>query len=260
MSVLDPPDDVAPRTRQDGVGHLDGSPRFIARLTRTETDIAAAQALRARCFGLAPSADVDRFDARCDHLLIEDMRSGGVAGCCRVLSLTGADLAQSYAAQFYDLSALRHFDGPMIELGRFCVAPEGRSPDILRAAWAAITRLVDAGGVTLLFGCSSFSGIDPAPYRAAFAALAARHRAPDRWAPGIAAAEVVRYCEETHPPHAPKLAMMQMPPLLRSYLAMGGWVSDHAVVDRAMRTLHVFTGVEIAAIPAARKRLLRALA
>ena len=51
-----------------------------------------------------------------------------------------------------------------------------------------------------------------------------------------------------------------MPPLLRTYLSMGGWVSDHAVVDRQMNTLHVFTGVEISAIPPARKRLLRAVA
>ena len=41
---------------------------------------------------------------------------------------------------------------------------------------------------------------------------------------------------------------------------MGGWVSDHAVIDARMNTLHVFTGVEIAAIPPARKRLLRAVA
>ena len=50
------------------------------------------------------------------------------------------------------------------------------------------------------------------------------------------------------------------PPLLRSYLAMGGWVSDHAVIDRQMGTLHVFTGLEIAGIPPNRARLLRALA
>jgi L-ornithine Nalpha-acyltransferase len=51
-----------------------------------------------------------------------------------------------------------------------------------------------------------------------------------------------------------------MPPLLRSYLMMGGWVSDHAVIDRQMGTHHVFTGLQIAAIPAGRARLLRALA
>ena len=57
-----------------------------------------------------------------------------------------------------------------------------------------------------------------------------------------------------------KLAMLRMPPLLRTYLIMGGWVSDHAVVDDQMNTLHVFTGLEISAIPPARKRLLRAVA
>ena len=51
-----------------------------------------------------------------------------------------------------------------------------------------------------------------------------------------------------------------MPPLLRTYLMMGGWVSDHAVMDRQLGTMHVFTGVEIKAIPPARARALRALA
>ena len=54
--------------------------------------------------------------------------------------------------------------------------------------------------------------------------------------------------------------MKRMPPLLRSYLAMGGWVSDHAVVDRDMNTLHVFTGLEVRAIPPARARALRLVA
>ena len=54
-----------------------------------------------------------------------------------------------------------------------------------------------------------------------------------------------------------KRAMLAMPPLLRTYLLMGGWVSDHAVVDRDLNTLHVFTGLEIRAIPPARARLLR---
>ena len=54
--------------------------------------------------------------------------------------------------------------------------------------------------------------------------------------------------------------MLGMPPLLRTYLLMGGWVSDHAVVDRDLNTLHVFTALEIRAIPPARARLLRGVA
>jgi putative hemolysin len=57
-----------------------------------------------------------------------------------------------------------------------------------------------------------------------------------------------------------KTALLGVPPLLRTYLGMGGWVSDHAVIDRALDTLHVFTGVEIARIPPARARALRAIA
>jgi putative hemolysin len=54
-----------------------------------------------------------------------------------------------------------------------------------------------------------------------------------------------------------KRAMATLPPLLRSYLMLGGWVSDHAVIDQDLNTLHVFTGLEIAAVPPARARLLR---
>ena len=56
-----------------------------------------------------------------------------------------------------------------------------------------------------------------------------------------------------------RVALQALPPLLRTYLAMAGWVSDHAVVDRALDTLHVFTAVEIAKIPLARARALRAI-
>jgi hypothetical protein len=41
---------------------------------------------------------------------------------------------------------------------------------------------------------------------------------------------------------------------------MGGWVSDHAVLDPDLDTTHVFTALTIAAIPAPRTRALRALA
>ena len=41
---------------------------------------------------------------------------------------------------------------------------------------------------------------------------------------------------------------------------LGGWVSDHAVVDHAMGTLHVFIGVELDNIPEARKWRLCAIA
>jgi hypothetical protein len=93
--------------------------------------------------------------------------------------------------------------------------------------------------------------------------LSERHIAPPRWRPGIKAPQVLRFVQRFEArARIPdrRQGMLRMPPLLRSYLAMGGWVSDHAVVDTDLNTLHVFTGLEIQAIPAARARALRAVA
>ncbi len=236
--------------------------RYLARLARDPEDIARAQGLRALAFLGQAGSDADAHDAACLHVLIEETTSGDLVCCFRVLLLDGgADIARSYSAQFYELSALEGFEGCMAEMGRFCLAPDRHDPDILRVAWAAMTRLVDAHGVQMLFGCSSFKGVEADPYLDAFAMLGRRHLAPRRWWPRVKAPAVYRFAQrlKRHKPDL-KLAMRHMPPLLRTYLMMGGWVSDHAVIDRQMGTLHVFTGVEINAIPAARKRLLRALA
>ncbi|MEP5730014.1 MAG: GNAT family N-acyltransferase [Sulfitobacter sp.] len=233
--------------------------RYIAREAQNEADVCAAQALRARCFGIECAHDADTFDATSVHILIEDTATNTLVCCYRLMTLDGPRLSQSYAAQFYELSALETYEGVMLELGRFCVAPELRDPDILRVAWAAMTEFVDREGVQLLFGCSSFEGVETHDYLDAFAMLRAHHLAPKRWLPNVKAPDVFRYGARLRRKPDAKKAMLRMPPLLRTYLLMGGWVSDHAVVDHQMNTLHVFTGLEIGAIPDSRKRLLRAM-
>jgi len=316
--------------------------RLVARLAETEADVTRAQALRWRAFrarsaacGQAEGAqplDQDAFDERCLHLLVEDAEQPGhLLACARVLPLaSGAEIAGTYTAQYYDLRRLSRYPGAMLEVGRFCTRPGNTDPEVLRTALGGLARLAEARGVSMLFGASSFSGTDPAPYAGAFAHLARNHLAPPRWMPAPKAREVVRYAglhrwrvtpvggavaaafgalasaadrlfdvlQRLVAPvpgglrvgaaagalavarHAPPLAVaspipapgapppatppalpaLAMPPLLRSYLILGGWVSDHAVIDRDLATLHVFTALEIAAIPPGRARLLRALA
>ncbi|MEL6449678.1 MAG: GNAT family N-acyltransferase [Pseudomonadota bacterium] len=231
--------------------------RYTARQASSAADVRAAQALRAKCFGL--DDDIDPFDAACTHILILRAADDAVVCCFRMMPLTGADISRSYSAQYYELSALAAYGGKMVEMGRFCVDPEVTDPDILRVAWGAMTAYVDDHDVELLFGCSSFAGTETAEYLDAFAMLKARHLAPKRWLPRVKAPKVFKYAARLRRKPDAKKAMLRMPPLLRTYLMMGGWVSDHAVVDDQMNTLHVFTGVEIGAIPPARKRLLRAV-
>ena len=242
--------------------------RYRARIAETAADLAAAQSLRYRAFrtsrtgDMPESRDADAFDPVCTHVLVEDIRTTALVACFRLLPLTGGcEISRSYSAQFYDLAALSAYPGPMVEMGRFCIHPDARDPDILRVAWGAMTAYVDREGVEMLFGCSSFQGTEAETYLDAFAMLKEAHLAPKRWLPRVKAPNVFRFAQKLRRKKPDvRQAMLAMPPLLRTYLMMGGWVSDHAVVDRDLNTLHVFTGLEISAIPPARARLLRGVA
>lgn len=234
--------------------------RYVARLAQSDADIRAAQALRHLAFHGTVGLDADEYDVICNHILVEERKSGELVCCFRMLPLSaGNEISRSYSAQFYELSALEEFEGSMVEMGRFCIHPDWTDPDILRVAWAAMTGYVDDNNVEMLFGCSSFKGTDADPYLDSFAVLRDKHLAPKRWVPRIKAPKVFQYAARLRRKPDLKRAQLKMPPLLRTYLMMGGWVSDHAVVDHDMNTLHVFTGLEIKAIPPARKRLLRAM-
>lgn len=207
--------------------------------------------LRALCFRAGKASDRDGLDARCDHFLVLDEGGAALATFRTLLMTDGRTLSQSYAAQSYDLSRLASYPKPILELGRFCIHPKaGTNPDILRLAWAGLTALVQGQGVGLLIGCTSFEGADAARHAPALARLR-DHIAPEAMAP-------LRKSPQAIPlPLGVPRANAPLPPLLRSYLAMGGWVSDHAVPDPDLDTLHVFTGVETARVPPTRAAALR---
>jgi len=210
----------------------------------------------------AAGLDTDEFDPLCRHMMVEDTRTGQLVCCFRMMPLRdGSEISKSYSAKYYDLDALKDYPGPLMEMGRFVMHPAWKDPAILRVAWSAMTRFVESEGIEMLFGCSSFEGVDAEAYADAFALLKERHLAPSRWLPRVKAPNVFRFARALglRRPNM-KLALTRMPPLLRSYLVMGGWVSDHAVIDNELNTLHVFTGLEVCAIPPARARALRLVA
>lgn len=235
---------------------------LVARLADTSADVARAQELRHLCFlaerGICRPGgrDADAFDAACTHVLVEE-QGGRLLGCFRLMFLDAGRIGESYSAQFYDLAPLGGLPGTLMELGRFCIHPAVTDPDVLRLSWAAITRLVDARDVRLMFGCTSFPGADANLHAAALAHLARAHAAPPGLGPRRLATGAVALPDL---PADPRRALAAMPPLLRSYLGLNGWVGDHAVADPDLDTLHIFTAVEVARIPPARARALRALA
>lgn len=219
-------------------------------------DIAAALSLRAVAFR-GGAADGDAFDAGAAQVLIG--KGDQVVATFRLTRHASDAAAQAgYAAQVYDLAALVALGWPLAELGRFCTLPGLREPDAIRLAWAAVARLTGGWGTRFLFGCTSFPGTDPGAWSAPLGLLAERALAPPDWAPGRKAAEVFALRGLPAPADG-AAALARLPGLLRSYLALGGRVSDHAVVDRDLRTFHLFTGLDLSLVPPARAARLRDL-
>ena len=237
--------------------------RYRARYASSQIDVLAAQSLRYQCFNLSnkDELDVDDFDALCQHVLIESLETEKLICCYRILKFdSGKNISSSYSSQFYDLKVIENFTEPMIEVGRFCIDPEVNDPSVVLTAWAALAQIVDHNQTEVLFGCSSFEGIEKEKYFDSFALLRDRYMAPDHWRPKIKAAQVFCYSKDLIYKVDKKKALLNMPPLLKTYLSMGAWVSDHAVVDLNMKTLHLFTGMEISKIPKSRKKFLLNLA
>ncbi|MEM8569907.1 MAG: GNAT family N-acyltransferase [Pseudomonadota bacterium] len=240
--------------------------KYRVRFAETQLDLNRAQVLRSLVFkqklnlreAVGGPPDADDYDACARHVLIEDLRTGDLVCCCRINVLEdGSQILGSYSAGFYDLRKFQAYQGRMLELGRFCIAPEAKDPDVLRLAWGFLVDLVESENVELLFGCSSFKGIDTGDYEDAFALLKERYLAPRCWLPCVKAPSVFRFeMKLKRGTLNLRAAMQRMPPLLRTYLMMGGWVSDHAVIDRDLQTLHVFTGLETRLVSGNRRRQL----
>ena len=127
---------------------------YRTRLATTAEDIQAAQRLRFEVFnvelqeGLSESwrtqRDSDRFDATCDHLIIEHIATGKVVGTYRLQ--TGAKAAAAngyYSEQEFDFTPFEPFRAEMVELGRACVHQDHRRGNVLDLLWrgiAAYTR------------------------------------------------------------------------------------------------------------------------
>jgi putative hemolysin len=242
-------------------------PGWQVRLATT-ADLPAIAALRARAFRGDPAArDLDDFDSDSLHLWVGRTGAGrgadpGLRATLRLrVHRTAEALLSGYAAQFYDLSALARAPGPVVELGRLCRAPDagGAQPDGdgLRLVWGGVARIVLNSRAARLIGCTSFATTTPVTLAPALNLLAARYLGPESLRPAIKAPRVHRL--ETSPRPLDPAAPGLLPPLLRQYLALGGWVSDHLVIDRDLGTSHVFTCVDIATMPQARKRVLTRL-
>jgi len=224
------------------------------RLAQTEADIDAAQALRYRVFyeemGAQPTADMaarkrdfDPFDTLCDHLLVIDHSKGGdaaVVGTYRLIRRLAAEkYGHFYSADEYDISPIAAYPGEILELGRSCVDMAARTRSAMQLLWRGIAAYVFHYEIALMFGCASLSGTDPDALALPLSYLYHHHLAPPALRPRAVPARYTDMRRLAPDAIDTALALAELPPLLKGYLRLGGFVGDGAVIDRQFNTTDV---------------------
>lgn len=221
------------------------------RLAHTEEDIRAAQCLRYEVFyeecGAQPDEtikrlkrDISPIDDFCDVLLVIDHTCNKVVGTYRFML---REAAHKYGGHFteleFDIHKLTAYPGQIMELSRSCVHKDYRTKPVMQLLWKGIGAYTQLNHVGLFFGCASFLGTDPDQYEQALAYLYHYHLAPPELR---ATALPVHYQEMNLMPkdHVNrKEAIRQMPPLIKAYLRLGGFVGEGAFIDYTFNMLDV---------------------
>ena len=230
------------------------------KIATTEEDIHAAKRLRYQVFYeemgaiASPAArvsrlDEDPFDDVADHLLVLDHTRGkgpeAVVGTYRLIRRAGADAAGGfYTADEFDIAKLEAQPGEILELGRSCTADGYRTRPTMQLLWKGIAAYVFQNDIAVMFGCASLPGNDADALRTQLAYLHHNHLAPERIR---ASALPERYTEMNLVPaeeiDARRVAAA-LPPLIKGYLRLGGYVGHGAVVDHQFNTTDVCVIVE----------------
>ena len=234
------------------------------RLAADEAEVDAAQALRYRVFYEERSArpigdmaarqrDVDQYDAYADHLLVLDHSRGNglkaVVGTYRLIRRSRADAHGGfYTASEYDIAKMVGFPGEILELGRSCVDAEHRNRPTMQLLWKGIAAFVFRYDITLMFGCASLPGTDVEALGDQLSYLYHHHLAPERLR---ARALPDLHVEMNRRPPGQidaRSALAALPPLIKGYLRLGGFVGDGAVIDPQFNTTDVCVIVQTDAV------------
>lgn len=225
------------------------------RLAESAAEIDAAQALRYRVFyeemgaradaaTQAARRDADEFDAVADHLLVLDHDLGrgpeAVVGTYRLIRRPGARrLGRFYSESEYDIAPLLAFPGQVMELGRSCVAEAYRTRGTLQLLWRGIAAYVFRHRIDLMFGCASLPGTDLEALATQLTYLHANHLAPPALRPRALPGRFVAMDRLDPAGLDMKAAMIALPPLIKGYLRLGGFVGEGAVIDDQFNTTDV---------------------
>lgn len=225
------------------------------RIATNAAEIRAAQALRYRVFhsemgalpnaaALASGLDLDRYDPVADHLLVLDHALGSgpeaVVGTYRLIrEEAAAKVGGFYSASEYDIRPLQRLPDRILELGRSCVDTAYRGRAVMQLLWRGIAAYVFRHEIDLMFGCASLAGTDPDALALELSYLHQFHLAPPALRPRALPGRFVDMARLPAAEIDSRTALALLPPLIKGYLRLGGFVGEGAVVDPEFNTTDV---------------------
>ena len=248
------PEDTIPHFPELRTGNLG------VRLAASPQEIDAVQALRYRVFyqemGARPDAatartqrDRDAYDTVADHLLVVDHTLGegpeSVVGTYRLIQREGAQhVGGFYSAGEYDIARITATPGRILELGRSCVDGGYRSRAVMQLLWRGIAAYVFQHKIELMFGCASLPGIDPDALEMELTYLYYNYLAPAAVRPRALPHRYIEMRRLDRDAVDARAALNKLPPLIKGYLRLGGFVGDGAVIDADFNTTDVAVVVQ----------------
>ncbi len=225
------------------------------RIAASAAEIDAAQALRFQVFyremgahpdaaTLATERDSDDFDAYADHLLVVDHDKGegpeSVVGTYRLIRRSAAlRVGRFYSAAEYDIAPLQAWPGEVLELGRSCVQPKYRTGLTMQLLWRGIAAYVFRHQIDVMFGCASLPGTDLDALAPQLTYLYHNHLAPPALRPRALANRYIAMDRMDPAAIDVRQVLNELPPLIKGYLRLGGFVGDGAVIDHQFNTTDV---------------------
>jgi putative hemolysin len=230
------------------------SGNLTVRLAETEAEVFAAQKLRYQIFCeemggqanpevQAQKRDFDIYDDACHHMLVIDNTKDAdhkVVGTYRLLMRKNMEkVGQFYSETEYDLSKIKASDGELLELGRSCVEQPYRTRPVIQRLWQGIGSFIVERDIKRMFGCASFHGTNVAEHKHALSYLYHYHLAPEELRPRALPELYQNMNLMPKEEVVPRAAINALPPLIKGYLRLNGYVGDGAVLDHAYNTCDV---------------------
>jgi putative hemolysin len=221
---------------------------YVARLALTEGERTAAYRLRFLVFNLEMNEglesayvdgfDKDHFDDVCDHLIVEERKTGDIVGTYR---LQMGDVAGQYfgyySEQEFCFAPYEAMRSQIVELGRACIHREHRSSEVLHLLWRGIARYSLVNGGRYMMGCCSLTSQDPEMGHAVYQSLKSCMVEP--------ALRTVATPAFALPEPKMNLPEERAPKLLRAYLTIGAKICSEPAIDREFKTIDFLTLLDL---------------